>query len=241
MENIRYLIEKAKQGDKEARDTLTIENLGLVHHIVKRFAQRGCDTEELFQIGCIGLMKAIDKFDLKYDVAFSTYAVPMIMGEIRRFLRDDGMLKVSRALKENAWKVKKAERELAAQKGGEATLAELATITGLTEEEIIMAQEADEEVESLSQTIYQSDGNEILLQDRIADEKNEAENLLNQIFVHQILDELPQKEQYLIRLRYFENITQTETAKRMGISQVQVSRMEKKILCKIRQNNIITI
>ncbi len=235
MDNIRYLISQAQKGDKQIRDTLIEENLGLVHHIVRRFLNRGYDAEELFQIGCIGLMKAIDHFDTEYDVKFSTYAVPLIMGEIKRFLRDNGIIKVSRSLKENAWKIKNAQRELSGPTGREVTIDEIAGHTGLTVEEILMAQEADIEIESLSKTVYQGDGSEISLGDRIADEKNEHEKLLNHLFLEQLLQALSEDERYLIKLRYFDNVTQVETAKELGISQVQVSRLEKKILEKMKK------
>jgi len=235
MEDMLQLISQAQQGDKQIRDTLIEENLGLVHHIVKRFLNRGYDAEELFQIGCIGLMKAIDHFDTDYEVKFSTYAVPLIMGEIKRFLRDSGMIKVSRSLKENAWKIKNAQRELAGPDGREVTVDEIAAQTGLTIEEIVLAQEADVEVESLSKVVYQGDGSEISLGDRIADEKDEHEVLLNHLFLEQLLQALSEDERYLIKLRYFDNVTQTETAKKLGISQVQVSRLEKKILEKMKK------
>ena len=235
MDDIRYLIIQAQKGHKQVRDTLIEENLGLVHHIVKRFLNRGYDAEELFQIGCIGLMKAIDHFDTEYDVKFSTYAVPLIMGEIKRFLRDNGIIKISRTLKENAWKIKNAQRDLAGPAGREVTIDEIAAATGLTLEEIIMAQEADIEVESLSKTVYQGDGSEISLGDKIADENNEHEKLLNHLFLEQLLQALSEDERYLIKLRYFDNVTQVETAKELGISQVQVSRLEKKILEKMKK------
>lgn len=235
MEDMLQLISQAQKGDKQVRNTLIEENLGLVHHIVKRFLNRGYDAEELFQIGCIGLMKAIDHFDTNYDVKFSTYAVPLIMGEIKRFLRDNGIIKVSRTLKENAWKIKNAQRDLAGPGGREVTIDEIAAETGLTVEEIVLAQEADVEVESLSKVVYQGDGSEISLGDRIADEKDEHEVLLNHLFLEQLLQALSEDERYLIKLRYFDNVTQTETAKALGISQVQVSRLEKKILEKMKK------
>ena len=235
MEDMRGLIVQAQKGDKQVRDTLIEENLGLVHHIVKRFLNRGYDAEELFQIGCIGLMKAIDHFDTDYDVKFSTYAVPLILGEIKRFLRDNGIIKVSRTLRENAWKIKNAQRELSGPSGREVTIDEIAAATGLTVEEIVMAQEADVEVESLSKVVYQGDGSQISLGERIADEKDEHEVMLNRLLLQQLLQALSEDERYLIKLRYFDNITQTETAKHLGISQVQVSRLEKKILEKMKK------
>ena len=160
MEEVAVLIARSQAGDKEAREVLIEKNLGLVHHIVRRFLGRGYDAEDLFQIGSIGLMKAIDKFDLAYDVKFSTYAVPMISGEIKRFLRDDGMVKVSRTLKENGWKIRQASERIAHEKGREATLEEIALATGISKEDIVMAMEANVEVESIYKSVYQSDGNE---------------------------------------------------------------------------------
>ena len=255
MEETAVLIERSQAGDKEARERLIEENLGLVRHIVKRFVGRGYDMEDLFQIGCIGLMKAIDKFDLKYEVRFSTYAVPMIQGEIKRFLRDDGMVKVSRTLKENGWKVKQAAERLSQEYGREATLQELTEATGLSEEDIVMALDANVEVESIYKSVYQSDGNEIYLVDQVVSgnggtgcsgmgqsasgsgtcEDAEKEKVLNHMLLEQLLGGLDDKERELIRMRYFQDKTQVEVAKHMGISQVQVSRMEKRILLQLRE------
>ena len=175
MEEMSVLIEKSHAGDKQAREVLIEKNLGLVHHIVKRFLNRGVDAEDLFQIGCIGLMKAIDKFDLRFDVKFSTYAVPMISGEIKRFLRDDGMVKVSRGLKENGWKITRARERFQHENGREPTLEEVAEMTGLSTEDVVMAMDAGAEVESIYRCVYQSDGNEIYLADQIASKNNEKE------------------------------------------------------------------
>ncbi len=250
MEETAVLIERSQAGDKEARERLIEENLGLVRHIVKRFAGRGYDTEDLFQIGCIGLIKAIDKFDLKYDVRFSTYAVPMIQGEIKRFLRDDGMVKVSRALKEAGAQVKQAAARLSQELGREATLGELSEATGLAVEDIVMAMDANVEVESIYRSVYQSDGSEIYLVDQIVGESGSAgvgrtasggwgdaekEKVLNHMLLDQLLARLDDRERTLIRMRYFQEKTQVEVAKYMGISQVQVSRMEKRILLQLRE------
>ncbi len=239
MEDVSVLIAKSHAGDKEARKVLIEKNLGLVHHIVKRFLNRGVDTEDLFQIGCIGLMKAIDKFDLAYDVKFSTYAVPMISGEIKRFLRDDGMVKVSRSLKENGWKITQAREQFQHQNGREATLSEISEMTGLSTEEVVMAMDAGAEVESIYRSVYQSDGNEIYLVDQIASKNNEKEKLLNHMLLGQLLSELEGTDKLLITLRYFQGKTQTEVADRLGISQVQVSRLEKKILRRMREKAML--
>lgn len=235
MEEIAVLIARSQAGDKEAREVLIEKNLGLVHHIVRRFLGRGYDAEDLFQIGSIGLMKAIDKFDLAYDVKFSTYAVPMISGEIKRFLRDDGMVKVSRTLKENGWKIRQASERIAHEKGREATLEEIALATGISKEDIVMAMEANVEVESIYKSVYQSDGNEIYLVDKLPEKKDDNEKLLNHMLLEQLIGELGEEERLLIRLRYFQDKTQVEVAKNLGISQVQVSRMEKKILVRMRE------
>ena len=231
-ETIR-LIERAHQGDKTARDKLVTDNMGLVWSIVRRFGGRGYEMEDLFQIGSIGLMKAIDKFETAFDVKFSTYAVPMITGEIKRFLRDDGPIRISRTLKENGWKVKQAAQKLAHSLGRDPSLEE--------REDVVLAMEAGVEVESIYKTVYQSDGNEIQLLDKVAAgggsgvwEDEEKDRLLNHMLLEQLLEELPEADRDLIRMRYFENMTQSEVAKNLGISQVQVSRLEKKILLSMR-------
>ena len=228
------LIAKAKLGDKTARDQVITENVGLVWSTVRRFLGRGYEADDLFQIGSIGLMKAIDKFDNSFEVKFSTYAVPMIAGEIKRFLRDDGMIKVSRSLKENGWKVRQAMEQLAHQLGRDATLEEIASATELTIEDIVMAMEANVEVESIYKSVYQSDGNEIYLVDKIPESKDENEILLNHMLLEQLMEELNETERELIQMRYFQDKTQMEVAEIIGISQAQVSRLEKNALKTMR-------
>lgn len=228
------LLLRAKNGDKEAGELLVEENLGLVGSVVKRFENRGYEREDLFQIGAIGLIKAIEKFDFSYEVRFSTYAVPLVTGEIRRFLRDDGMMKVSRSIKESGWRVKQSREKLEQELGRSVTLQELADDTGLPEEEIALALDASQEVASIYQTVYQSDGSELYLVDKVADDEPEEERLINRLTVQQLLEMLGPKEQQLIKLRYFEGKTQCSVADQMGMSQVQVSRMEKKILQEMR-------
>ena len=233
------LIRQAQDGDKNARDKVISDNLGLVHAIVRRFEKRGHDREELFQIGCIGLIKAIDHFDLSLNLAFSTYAVPMITGEIRRFLRDDGMVKVSRSLKENGYKISKAKEVLVKELGREPSLLELSALTELSTEEIVLALEANREVESIYQPVCGAEGDELLLIDQLGDksdvyEEPEKEAVLNQIVIKQLMDSLDETEQQIITLRYFENKTQCEVAKQLAMSQVQISRSERKILAKLR-------
>lgn len=236
MEETLVYIRRAHQGDKAARDALVTQNLGLVWSVVHRFDNRGLDREELFQIGSIGLLKAIDRFDLNYEVCFSTYAVPVIMGEIRRFLRDDGLVKVSRSLKENNWKIQRAREKLCRALGREPRMEEVAEETGLSSEEMILAMESSREVESIYGSVYQADGSEITLADRLAEQSNEHELLENRMLVEHLMEELTPQERTLIRLRYFEDATQSQTADVLGTSQVQVSRMEKKILLRLRKS-----
>lgn len=243
MEHFSELIEQAHAGDKKARDTLVANNLGLVHAVARRFVNRGHDREEIFQIGCIGLMKAIDKFDVTLQLAFSTYAVPMIAGEIRRFLRDDGMVKVSRTLKENGYKISRAREILVRRLGREPGMEELSKETALSVEDIVLALEANKEVESIYQPVYERDGDELLLIDKIGCnaggygvcEEPEKEAVLNKIVIAQLLETLSEKERRLIELRYFESRTQCEAAAELGMNQVQVSRTEKKILKRLRE------
>ena len=235
MEEVSVLIAKSQQGDKEAREVLIENNLGLVHAIVHRFVGRGVEPEDLFQIGSIGLMKAIDNFDLAYNVKFSTYAVPLITGEIKRFLRDDGIIKVSRSLKEQGMKINLARRKLQGELGREPTIEEIAKQTGLTLEEIVLATEAECKVESIYASVYQNDGSEVALVDMLGSEDEEKEALLNHMLLQQLMQGLSESESQLIRMRYFQEKTQMEVARHMGISQVQVSRLEKKILLNMRK------
>ena len=234
MEPVTALIEQAHKGDKEARDRLVENNMGLIWSIVRRFMNRGYEPEDLFQIGSIGLLKAIDKFDTGYDVKFSTYAVPMITGEIKRFLRDDGMLKVSRTIKENAVKIRGVRETMSSELNREPTIEELSRKTGISKEDVVLALDSANEVESLHKTVYQGDGSAILLMDRLEENRNDQEELLNRLLLEELLKEVSDKERELITLRYFEEKTQSDIAKRLGISQVQVSRMEKRILTRLR-------
>ena len=235
MEDTMFLIERSHHGDKEAREILVQENTGLVWSIVRRYMGRGTDSEDLFQIGIMGLIKAIDKFDLSYQVKFSTYAVPMIAGEIRRLLRDDGIVKVSRTLKENSWKIRRESDLFRQRKGREPTVNELQECTGMTPEEIVQAMDFSVEVDSIDRTVRQSDGSEISLLDRLQVENTRTEELLNRVMLEQLLAELPEKERRLIIMRYLQDRSQTEVARMMGVSQVQVSRLEKKILKQMRE------
>ena len=245
MNHTKELILRAHEGDREARDRLVMENMGLVYSVSRRFIGRGCELEDINQIGTIGLIKAIDKFDDSFDVRFSTYAVPMIAGEIKRFLRDDGMLKVSRSIKENGYRIKRASDELVSKNGREATVEELAAATELSVEDVVMALDAGTDVESIYRTVYQGDGSEIFLVDKITSADNvsssegslpQQEKMLDMIMLRQLLEDLDETERKLISLRYFKEMTQSAVANELGISQVQVSRLEKKILQKLRKN-----
>ena len=227
---------KKTTGDENARSQLVEENTGLIWCVVKRFYGRGTEAEDLFQIGSIGLLKAIDKFDLGYDVKFSTYAVPMITGEIKRFLRDDGMLKVSRSLKEIAYKAYQAKEALTEKLGREPLLEEIAEETGVEKEELVMAMEAAGEVESLHRPVGMKDGNEVMLLEKIADTGGAEEKILDHLLLTELIKELKKDERKLLYLRYFADKTQTEIGEELGISQVQVSRMEKKILKTMREH-----
>ena len=229
------LIGRAHQGDKEARDILFEENIGLIYSVARRFAGRGAEMEDLFQIGSIGLLKAVDNFDTSFQVKFSTYAVPMIAGEIRRFLRNDGILKVSRSVKENQSKIFKMREELEKLTGREPTVEELADGMNLPVEEVVLIMESQTEVESIYKTVYQGEGTEISLLDKLPEKENQQEKVLNRIFLEEILRTLEPKERQLIAMRYFQDMTQTEIAERLGVSQVQISRMEKRVLGKIRK------
>lgn len=238
MDRTLALIEQSHRGDKEARKILTEENMGLVYASARRFAGRGCEMEDLVQIGSIGLLKAIDRFDPGFDVRFSTYAVPLIAGEIRRYLRDNTMIRVSRSLKDTARQICAAREALEKEEGREPDVEELAERLGTDREEIVLAIESAAEVESLHAPLYQKDGNAVLLMDRIEDERDEGERdegerVLNSLLLEQAMEDLEEKEKQLIQLRYFEEQTQMQTAKFLSMTQVQVSRAEKKILRKL--------
>ena len=238
MDETMKLIQMAHEGDKAARDQLVMDNVGLRWSIVRRFSGRGYEMEDLFQIGSIGLIKAIDKFDTGFDVKFSTYAVPMITGEIKRFLRDDGMIKVSRSIKELAGKVKSVREEMTYTLGREPTLEEIAGRLGTSREEVAASLEAGAEVESLYRPAGgNDDSNAITLLDRLEEENNEQEALLNRMVLKDLMGELNDGQRDIIVRRYFYNQTQTQIASELGISQVQVSRLEKRILKEMRRKS----
>jgi RNA polymerase sporulation-specific sigma factor len=231
-DEVRRLIALSQSGDAEARDKLVQANIRLVWSVVQRFLNRGYEPEDLFQIGCIGLLKSVDKFDLSYDVKFSTYAVPMIIGEIQRFLRDDGTLKVSRSLKELANKVRKTKDELSKGLGRQPTVGEIAERLGISPEEVVFAQEANKPPASIHETVFENDGDPITLMDQIADES--GERWFDRLALSEAIGTLTERERLIVYLRYYRDQTQSEVASRLGISQVQVSRLEKKILQTIK-------
>lgn len=229
---VKALIRRSQAGDQEARDLIVRKNLRLVWSVVQRFINRGYEPDDLFQIGCIGLLKSVDKFDLSYDVRFSTYAVPMIIGEIQRFIRDDGVVKVSRSLKETGIKVRKKRDELSKKLGRHPTVGELADALRLPVEDIVLSQEAIRTPSSIHETVYENDGDPITLLDQISD--GDGGKWFDNMVIREAVEHLDKREQLIVYLRYYKDQTQTEVASRLGISQVQVSRLEKKILETIR-------
>lgn len=230
MDRTKELIAKAQQGDERAKEKLVEENIGLVWSLVRRFTNRGYDLEDLFQVGSIGLIKSIEKFNFDFNVRFSTYAVPMILGEIKRFLRDDGMIKVSRSLKEVAYKAKLEKDELMIELDREPTISEIAAGLEMEVEEIVMAMEANTEVDSLQAVIYQGEGRPVTLSDQIDQAPREQENIIDKLLLGELIDQLKPVEKQIIMFRYFQDRTQTEIGEVLGISQVQVSRIEKRVL-----------
>ena len=235
MDHTLALITKSQQGDKKARDTVFEENTGLIYSVAKRFVGRGVEMEDLIQIGSIGLLKAVDHFNASFEVKFSTYAVPMIVGEIKRFLRDDGMIKVSRSLKELAYRGYLCQEALGKKLGREPCITEVAAEMQVEPEELVQAFEATGELESLHKPIYRKDGQELTLADKLASPAEETEEVLNHMFLKELLASLNKEERRLIYLRYFAERTQSQVGEELGISQVQVSRMEKKILKSMRE------
>jgi RNA polymerase sporulation-specific sigma factor len=231
----RALIARAQEGDDTAVEQLIRENSGLIWSVVKKFAKRGYELDDLYQIGAIGLLKCIRKFDLNFDVKFSTYAIPMIIGEIKRFLRDDGSIKVSRPMKELAAKARYAQEALTARLNRVPTINELAAEINVETEDLIVAMEAGMEVESLYATIYQGDGSPIYLIDKVGQNEDNSDQTVNILALKQLIGRLKPKERQVIVLRYFQDKTQMEVAKAIGVSQVQVSRIEKRVLQALKE------
>ncbi len=232
-EDLCARLDAAKQGDIAARDMIVEENIGLVHSIVRRFLGRGYEAEDLFQIGCIGLVKAIQKFDTSFGVKFSTYAVPMIMGEIKRFIRDDGIIKVSRSIKELGIKALSLRESIIKETNNEPTVKELAKRLSASPEEVAMALDAGIRPESINASV--SDNDEKTLGERLESGEDCAATVVNRVLIQSLLGILDERERKIIILRYFKQKTQAEIAKAMGISQVQVSRIEKKVLGAMRE------
>lgn len=231
-ESTRDKLRRAKEGDRQAREAVVEENLALVRYLVKRFSGRGTDSEDLFQYGCIGLLKAVDRFDPEYPVQFSTYAVPVILGEIRRFLRDDGPVHVSRTIHDNARRVERFCENYRSEHMTEPELGEVAQALELSREDVVMAMNARMRVRSLSEPIGGEDG-DLRLMDVLGEEP--MRDVDSRLTLAKLLRDLPDEERALIVRRYFRSHTQTEIAKDMGISQVQVSRMESRIIQKLRR------
>ena len=233
MESIYTLIERAQTGDSIAKEEIMRENSGLIWSVVKRFYGRG-EPEDLYQIGAIGLLKCIDKFDFSFDVKFSTYAVPMIMGEIKRFLRDDGAVKVSRSIRELAYRARKVQEEFVIKEAREPTMTELSQLLNEEKENVVVALESIKEVQSLNSVEKNVDTYRKMQWIDQLRVPSEDEKILDTIFLQKALNSLSEKERQVIILRYFQDKTQMEVAQKIGISQVQVSRMEKRILLQLR-------
>ena len=234
-ENNLQLIPLAKEGNTEALNKLIEANLPLVTSISKKFTNRGYEYEDIYQIGCMGLVKAIKNFDEKYNVKFSTYAVPMIIGEIKRFLRDDGMIKVSRNVKCLAKKLHFDKEALTKKLNREPTVEELAQFSGMDKEEILFALESSASMQYLYEVIHQDDGSPVLLIDKLSENAIEDKNITEKLALKEALRNLDTKSRQIIVLRYFKDKTQIQVAKMLGISQVQVSRIEKKVLQEMRK------
>ena len=213
-DQVKQLIRQSQAGDAHARDKLVESNIRLVWSVVQRFLNRGYEADDLFQIGCIGLLKSIDKFDLSYDVKFSTYAVPMIIGEIQRFLRDDGTVKVSRSLKESANRIRRTKDELSKKLGRQPKLSEIADELGISPEEVVFAQEALRTPTSIYETVYENDGDPITLMDQIADD--EDHKWFDKFALKEAIIGLTERERLIVYLRYFRDQTQSEVAERLG-------------------------
>ena len=231
MTRLEELIHRAQSGDNRAMESLVEENTGLIWSVAKRFMGRGCEADDLYQLGCVGFLKAVEGFDLEYGTQFSTYAVPKIAGEIRRFLRDDGAVKVSRGLKEQAATIKVTRSRLTSALGREPTIQEISRQTGFTPEEIAMAETATAATES----IQRQTGEEGFSLENILTDTESEERMVEKIALKQAISRLPEREQMVIKLRYFHSLTQERVARVLSVSQVQVSRIEKKALGLLRE------
>lgn len=234
-ETMRILFAKMQEGDNEARETLIQGNLRLVLSVIQRFSNRGEYVDDLFQVGCIGLIKAIDNFDLGQNVRFSTYAVPMVIGEIRRYLRDNNSIRVSRSLRDIAYKALQARDQLVHKNSKEPTINEISELLNLSKEEVVFALEAIQEPISLFEPIYHDSGDAIFVVDQVKDEKEEDELWLRDITLKEAMEKLNKREKEILNLRFYEGKTQMEVADEIGISQAQVSRLEKNALRQMRK------
>ena len=230
------LLLRAKQGDMKAREELIAGNLRLVLSVIQRFANRGENADDLFQVGCIGLIKAIDNFNTDLDVRFSTYGVPMIVGEIRRYLRDNSTMRVSRAMRDTAYKVLQAKEAYMAEHQREPTVDEIARMLELKREEVVFALDAIVDPVSLYEPVYSDSGDTICVMDQVRDSKNTDENWLEQIALREAIAKLSDREKRILSLRFFQGKTQTEVSTEVGISQAQVSRLEKNALRQIKKD-----
>src|SRR5665647_3001143 len=234
-EEMRNLFTAMHQGQADARDKLIQENLRLVLSVIQRFNNRGEVVDDLFQVGCIGLIKAIDNFDLGQNVKFSTYAVPMIIGEIRRYLRDNNAIRVSRSLRDIAYKALQVREKMLADNGAEPSISQLAEYLEVAREEVVFALDAIQEPVSLFEPIYNDGGDPILVMDQISDDKNAGEQWLESITINEALKRLTEREKNIVALRFFNGKTQMEVAEEIGISQAQVSRLEKAALKQLKK------
>ncbi|MBC7082750.1 MAG: RNA polymerase sporulation sigma factor SigG [Firmicutes bacterium] len=234
-QKMRELLDLVRQGDKEARDKLIYGNLRLVLSVIQRFNNRGEYVDDLFQVGCIGLMKAIDNFDLSQNVKFSTYAVPMIVGEIRRYLRDNNPIRVSRSLRDIAYKALQVRDALVSRNSKEPSITEIADELKLPREEVVYALDAIQDPVSLFEPIYHDGGDPIYVMDQVSDEKNQDSTWLEGISIREAMEKLSERERLILKLRFFEGKTQMEVAEEIGISQAQVSRLEKAALKHMRR------
>lgn len=235
-------IVKAQQGNTEVLESLVKNNMGLVYNIAKRFVGRGYEIEDLNQIGAMGLVKSIKKFDTNYNVQLSTYAVPFIIGEIKRYIRDDGRIKVSRSIKELAVKINQIQKEAMDKNGEELKVEQIAEILNVPKEEIALALDANSAsvVTSINEPVYNDkSGKEFCIEDTIASDKDEENKIADKLTIKKLVEELNSQEQEIVMLRYYKGKTQTEVAKKLGISQVQVSRIEKRILYSMKQKLVI--
>lgn len=232
----QQLLLKAKAGDKQAREELIAGNLRLVLSVIQRFANRGENADDLFQVGCIGLIKAIDNFNTDLDVKFSTYGVPMIVGEIRRYLRDNSTMRVSRAMRDTAYKVLQAKEAYMAEHQREPTVDEIARMLELKREEVVFALDAIVDPVSLYEPVYSDSGDTICVMDQVRDSKNTDENWLEQIALREAIAKLSDREKRILSLRFFQGKTQMEVSTEVGISQAQVSRLEKNALRQIKKD-----